>query len=85
MTFDEWLDSIIPRDDHTWREAMDEEQINAAHNAWNACNRAAREECAAICDKIAESYENTGQEWMTGVHSAKRCERAIMETISGQT
>jgi hypothetical protein len=61
MTCDEWLDSIIPRNDHTWREAMDEEQINAAHAAWNACNRAAREECEDIAICIA-SHDGTALE-----------------------
>jgi hypothetical protein len=76
MTFDEWLDSTIPRNDHAWREALDEDQINAAHAAWNACNRAAREECAAICDRFAKAFENDQRSG-----GAVDCADEIRETI----
>jgi hypothetical protein len=77
MTFDDWLDSIIPRNDHTWREDWDEDQINAAHDAWNACNRYAREECASICQGIKDTHWDSERG-----EGAEACEQAIRETTN---
>ena len=66
MTFEEWLKTdcqpcLRPT------EHYEKRQMRAA---WNAANRAAREECAEICDGYA-SIEGIAQE----------CAEAIRETI----
>lgn len=73
MTREEWLESLRKSG---WSDA----DISKARFAWNAAERATREDCAGICNEFAKEAMKNGQsgEWSA---SAVVCAAKIRESI----
>jgi hypothetical protein len=61
-------------------EHLNGELLRFIHAAWTAADRQARDECAAICDQIAEEFVRPSG---TGAATAAACAAKIRETING--
>jgi hypothetical protein len=76
MTFKEWMNKELS---YTYKQtgprALDytDREIEVMREAWNAADRNAREECAAICD-LNDGHTDCGR-------SVWRCAEEIRKTI----
>jgi hypothetical protein len=78
--FEEWAREALPHALLQWSESLGGYYLgiesNAAWAAWKAADRAAREECAGICEKRASVEYDAAR-----ANAALRCADRIRETM----